>query len=425
MTSLLESLSLKLPSSSSSSSSSSLKSRVVTPTSDDMSSLSTNSINVNNDYKLKRWGFSTDENISGHGIRYQEVINYSRVSSTRGNHHCVMCGLNDVDIPSQNKDVCKTCDTSFWYFQKMDIVVKFCKGCKNFVCLSEFEDKPEASKCGRCRHRGRQNYFSKKKGALNKYCDDYNRIRDYGTPSPENDMNLGKRKRNLPHTPSPPISELNNHIHSNSVKKPISNGRPPAVPRIRRQSSLLSSPYCETSPIFPFDQDENSSPNEIESTLTKNGIASEIDTDFERYTPKNGTSTRSVTFGVLPSYRRRRKDSENSIESALSGIEIKQEINYSDPSLNPLLYLAITIGEVFGDGITSPLKVKVKKVYNNEDQENFVNRPSPLPINFHGSPDSSFEVSSNSDNDDREDYNDNGERIIQIVSDDEKDQIMM
>ena len=34
------------------------------------------------------------------------------------------------------------------------------------MCLSEFEEKPEASKCGKCRHRGRQNYFARKKYSL-------------------------------------------------------------------------------------------------------------------------------------------------------------------------------------------------------------------------------------------------------------------
>ena len=98
-----------------------------------------------------------------------------------------MCGLRG-NIPSQNKDVCKSCDTVFWYHTKFDVVIKFCKGkfnkfefpvieiyefhviffqkfvtgCKNFVTLSEFQGKPEASKCGKCRHRGRQNYFARK-----------------------------------------------------------------------------------------------------------------------------------------------------------------------------------------------------------------------------------------------------------------------
>lgn len=91
-------------------------------------------------------------------IRYSDVINFSRCSKS---HLCVMCGMKG-NIPSQNKDVCKSCDTVFWFHTRLNVVIKFCKGCKNFVTLSEFQEKPEASKCGKCRHRGRQNYFARK-----------------------------------------------------------------------------------------------------------------------------------------------------------------------------------------------------------------------------------------------------------------------
>lgn len=86
-----------------------------------------------------------------------DIINYSRSSLNRNCPICVMCGKDDVSIPVQNKDVCKTCDSAFWLVQ--GFVVKFCKGCKNFTSLAGFDDKPEASKCSRCRKRGRQNYF--------------------------------------------------------------------------------------------------------------------------------------------------------------------------------------------------------------------------------------------------------------------------
>ena len=92
-------------------------------------------------------------------IRYSDVINFPRSSKL---HLCVMCGQVG-NIPSQNKDVCKSCDTVYWYHQKLDVVVKFCKGFKNFVTLSEFQEKPEASKCGKFRHRGRLNYFGRKR----------------------------------------------------------------------------------------------------------------------------------------------------------------------------------------------------------------------------------------------------------------------
>ena len=65
-------------------------------------------------------------------------------------------------IPNQNKDVCKTCDSSFWLLHDLNVLVKFCKGCKKFSALQDFDDKPEASKCAKCRKRGRQNYYSRK-----------------------------------------------------------------------------------------------------------------------------------------------------------------------------------------------------------------------------------------------------------------------
>lgn len=128
-----------------------------------------NTVRVKN-YENLNWSLnsslddSTNCNKSGKGlpstpcIKYTDVINFGRCSKS---HNCVMCGLKG-NIPSQNKDVCKSCDTVFWYHTKLDVVIKFCKGCKNFVTLSEFQEKPEASKCGKCRHRGRQNYFARK-----------------------------------------------------------------------------------------------------------------------------------------------------------------------------------------------------------------------------------------------------------------------
>ena len=57
------------------------------------------------------------------------LTNSQESSSPKGiNHHCVMCGSTNVNIPAQNKDVCRNCDTSFWLFNKLNVVVKFCKG---------------------------------------------------------------------------------------------------------------------------------------------------------------------------------------------------------------------------------------------------------------------------------------------------------
>ena len=95
-------------------------------------------------------------------IKYTDVVNYGRRISELNGHNCVMCGAVDVIIPTQNKDVCKSCDSSFWYSTKLNVAFKFCKGCKNFITLEMFSDKPDASKCCRCRRRGRENYLTKK-----------------------------------------------------------------------------------------------------------------------------------------------------------------------------------------------------------------------------------------------------------------------
>src|SRR5689334_9257177 len=98
-----------------------------------------------------RWKLSAEEGT----LKYSDAINYGRrITLNPDIHNCVMCGRLDVNIPSQNKDVCKSCDTHFWYNKQLNIVFKFCKGCKNFFPLDEFCDRPEASKCGKCRKRG-------------------------------------------------------------------------------------------------------------------------------------------------------------------------------------------------------------------------------------------------------------------------------
>lgn len=93
-------------------------------------------------------------------FRCNLVINFQRKRPKT--NHCVMCGNSNCTIPSQNKGVCKSCDSSFWYSNELDVVFKFCKGCKTFCTLHEFGDKPVASKCLKCRKRGSISYFMKK-----------------------------------------------------------------------------------------------------------------------------------------------------------------------------------------------------------------------------------------------------------------------
>lgn len=153
------------------------------------------------DYKKYEW--NAFEGL----IKFKEVINYSKSKakviqpeSPLGAAprfrtpesflpRCVMCGLDNkqVSIPSQNKEVCKSCDSSFWYCARVQAIFKFCKGCKLFAGLKEFEGKPEASKCGKCRKRGRENYIIKKNDFL----------RDIGTygENSSDDNHTSKKKQ--------------------------------------------------------------------------------------------------------------------------------------------------------------------------------------------------------------------------------------
>jgi len=96
---------------------------------------------------------------------YDQLVNFSR-AKTKENIRCVMCGRSpqegNCSIPSQNKDVCKECDKSNWFHAVSGIYFKWCKGCKNFLNIRQFAERLDASKCDRCRARGRQGYLQKK-----------------------------------------------------------------------------------------------------------------------------------------------------------------------------------------------------------------------------------------------------------------------
>lgn len=85
-----------------------------------------------NDFTNYLW--KDEENCLDGIVKYQEVINYHRnINGTNQiKFHCVMCGLNSSDhevyIPSQNKNVCKNCDSAFWLYVKYNVILKFCKG---------------------------------------------------------------------------------------------------------------------------------------------------------------------------------------------------------------------------------------------------------------------------------------------------------
>lgn len=117
------------------------------------------------DYQNFPWKFNSEALAAMHSlsINHKEVINFVKIDPRLSRmQHCVMCGRQDVHIPSQNKNVCKSCDSCFWLHHVWNVVIKFCKGCKNFFVLDEFQDKPEGTKCKKCRQRGRENYLQKK-----------------------------------------------------------------------------------------------------------------------------------------------------------------------------------------------------------------------------------------------------------------------
>lgn len=63
-------------------------------------------------------------------LPHYELINYPKSSLKSHQVHCVMCGLHkgECEIPSQNKDICKKCDSAFWLNLSTNLIIKFCKG---------------------------------------------------------------------------------------------------------------------------------------------------------------------------------------------------------------------------------------------------------------------------------------------------------
>lgn len=150
---------------------------------------------------------SASELVGGPAPPYETLINFPRAKS-RAQIHCVMCGRHPkpedgdaasagggggggedggdaqtsggtasvsaddsstqrsrvVVIPRQNKDVCRECDKALWRHLETDTHFKWCKGCKRFRNLTAFQEKICASKCDRCRERGRQGYMRRKGG---------------------------------------------------------------------------------------------------------------------------------------------------------------------------------------------------------------------------------------------------------------------
>ena len=75
---------------------------------------------------------------------YDSVINFNRSTKANTANWCVMCGKPSgtgdgcVKIPSNNKDVCNTCDSTFWKHNESGAYFKWCKGKKNFQEIHAF-----------------------------------------------------------------------------------------------------------------------------------------------------------------------------------------------------------------------------------------------------------------------------------------------
>jgi hypothetical protein len=68
------------------------------------------------------------------------------------------------DCICSTQDVCRECDKATWVHASTGCYFKWCKGCKRFRNLVAFAEKLAASKCDRCRERGRQGYMRRKGG---------------------------------------------------------------------------------------------------------------------------------------------------------------------------------------------------------------------------------------------------------------------
>lgn len=150
-------------------------------------------------------------------IPYKQVVNFPRVSSCYAKTQCVMCGKQDVNIPSQNKSICNHCDSKYWKNEEFHDVFKFCKGCKNFNSLAAFIQKPNASKCDKCRSTIKQVY--KQKVSTKKNMD-----------SPQLPNTSERKRKNSTGSQLEPLQSENSASNA-SVAIQSCYIRPPKVPR--------------------------------------------------------------------------------------------------------------------------------------------------------------------------------------------------
>lgn len=87
----------------------------------------------------------------------------SASASAGGRNNGTKCNTDNIAfIPTQNKGLCTMCDVNVWIVKSSGMVIKWCKGCKNFRTWAAFGDKGHATKCIRCRDRQREKYAAQK-----------------------------------------------------------------------------------------------------------------------------------------------------------------------------------------------------------------------------------------------------------------------
>lgn len=233
---------------------------------------------------------------NSNSINHKEVINFSRPDPRLcKNLHCVMCGESNVHIPSQNKNICKICDSSFWLHNSLNIVFKFCKGCKNFFILEEFSDKPEGTKCRKCRQRGRDNYLNKKSQGITNSTSNY-----LNTPSPNNNSLLISPFPSASSELSTSTPATNNG--SNRVAKNLNDSScyDDSPQHVNHMNYLFSPSF--SSPLSPDTFPSISRSNSISSSLTASNTASLVNSSTSNSTPKSSSvpATSTPSNSVAP-----------------------------------------------------------------------------------------------------------------------------
>ena len=298
-----------------------------------------NSIKIDDEQMLYHY-----QNIGYHDvmIRYHDIINYERKGGNPILHNCVMCGYdeNSVIIPNQNKDVCKSCDIAYWFNIRLNIIFKFCKGCKNFVSISNFTDKLEASKCYKCRNRGRENYLTKKKLNLsNDDSDDVSVVNDkikHGKEVVTNDIKVANnshkdgliKRDNCNKTTT--VMLMNKMQSKNNVLQPsIKYSHPNIIqsssPTLLKSSSSSSSSSSDYASIASTNNNTTITPTHNYTTINCNSSL-------------NSTSNLSCTHGK----RKRKVDNLTSFipsstpsSSTIKKLRLSNKENQVKPPLMP------------------------------------------------------------------------------------------